>query len=83
MLTRRALLRHLLTLPLAATLDLERLLWVPGQLVTVPAMRVPLDEITWVTCAQILPHIQDIFFQSTPLLAYLQRPRHHGVLRSL
>ncbi len=32
------MLRALLTLPLAATLDVEKLLWIPGQMVTVPAM---------------------------------------------
>lgn len=37
-LTRRQLLRTLLAAPIAATLDVEKLLWVPGQMVTVPVM---------------------------------------------
>lgn len=36
--TRRELLRLLLAAPIAATLDVEKLLWTPGQMVTVPAM---------------------------------------------
>lgn len=35
---RRDFLRLLLASPIAATLDVERLLWVPSPLVTVPAM---------------------------------------------
>ena len=38
MLSRRDLLRHLLMLPMAATLDVEQLLWVPKPIVTVPAL---------------------------------------------
>ena len=37
MLSRRDLLRWLLASPVAATLDVERLLWVPKPLVVVPA----------------------------------------------
>lgn len=36
--TRRDLLRLLLAAPIAATLDVEKLLWVPKPIVTVPAM---------------------------------------------
>lgn len=36
--TRRDILRMLLAAPMAATLDVEKLLWVPGQMVSVPAM---------------------------------------------
>lgn len=36
-LTRRDVLRYLLATPLAVTLDVERLLWVPRPIITVPA----------------------------------------------
>jgi hypothetical protein len=38
MVNRRAFLRSLLALPIAATFDVEKLLWVPGQMVVVPPM---------------------------------------------
>jgi hypothetical protein len=38
--TRRDLLRALLALPIAATLDVEQLLWVPKPIIVVPAMPV-------------------------------------------
>lgn len=37
-LTRRDLLRWLLAAPIAATVDVEQLLWVPKPIITVPAM---------------------------------------------
>lgn len=36
--TRRSFLRFLLATPLAATVDVEKLLWVPSPIVTVPMM---------------------------------------------
>lgn len=36
--TRRDLLKILLTAPIAATLDVEKLLWVPSPIITVPAL---------------------------------------------
>lgn len=39
--TRRDLLRLMLAAPIAATLDVEKLLWIPGQMVTVPEMPIP------------------------------------------
>ena len=38
--TRRDFLRVLLATPLAATFDVERLLWTPQTMITVPAMPV-------------------------------------------
>ena len=46
-LTRRDLLRHLLTLPIAAQLDLEQLLYVPKPIITVPALIRPGDVVWW------------------------------------
>ena len=40
-LSRRDWLKQLLALPIAATLDVEKLLWVPKPIVTVPALPVP------------------------------------------
>ena len=58
---RRGFLRALLALPIAATLDVEQMLWVPGQMVTVPAMPT--------LCPAV---IRDEFFRSSPLLAYIR-----------
>lgn len=41
MITRRDLLRILLAAPIAATVDVERLLWVPKPIIVVPAMPSP------------------------------------------
>lgn len=47
MISRRGFLRLLLASPLAATVDVERLLWVPKPIITVPAM-------PWVSHAQMV-----------------------------
>lgn len=39
---RRSFLRFLLSTPLAATVDVEALIWVPKPIIVVPAMEVPL-----------------------------------------
>jgi hypothetical protein len=72
--TRRSFLRTLLALPIAATLDVEKLLWMPGQQIAVPSTYVPisLDEINAVTMREIMPGIADQFFKTSPVLQYLQ-----------
>lgn len=64
--SRREFLKALLATPIAATFDVERLLWVPGQMVTVPAL----------PCTHIFPPLMDDFFRSTPLLRYLRDNLH-------
>ena len=52
---RRTFLRALLALPIAATFDVEKLLWVPKAIITVPAMPTndvaellaDLNRVTW------------------------------------
>lgn len=39
--TRRRFLRSLLATPLAASLDVEKLLWIPNQTIAVPTITVP------------------------------------------
>jgi hypothetical protein len=74
MVNRRAFLRSLLALPIAATFDVEKLLWIPGQMVVVPStykcIRITLDEINAVALRMYLPAIEE-FFKSTPLLEQL------------
>ncbi len=73
MLVRRDLLRLLLASPIAALVDVERLLWTPRTLVTVPAVRaVTIAEINAVMQARILPGIVDHFFTASPMLEYLK-----------
>lgn len=76
---RRAFLRTLLSAgPALAVADaelIERLLWVPRPMVTVPALRmggVTLAEINAVTMRTIFPRMVEDFFAPSPLLAYLQ-----------
>jgi hypothetical protein len=76
--SRRSFLRSLLALPIAAQLDVERLLWRPSPIITVPGIRrVTLQEIHGVTLRAIVPGIPDNFFKSSPLLEYL---REHAVV---
>lgn len=72
--SRRAFLRSLLALPIAAQVDLEKLLWTPGGLVSVPApLRVAsLEEINRITLEKVMPGLVDNLFMPTPLLAYLR-----------
>lgn len=84
MISRRALLRSLLALPIAATVDVEQLLWVPGQQIVVPPLpfftpkywEVPvsltLDEINAITVRELMPSIVNSFFQ-TDLFTSLRR----------
>jgi len=72
--SRRAFLRSLLALPIAATVDVEQLLWTPSPIIVVPAIRgVTIEEINAVTMQVLLPGVCDHFFRSTPLLEYLRR----------
>lgn len=75
--SRRDVLRYLLTTPLAATLDYERLLWVPTTQIVVPALRtrITLEEINRLTLAIILPQVTDTFFAASPLVDYLRSAR--------
>ena len=74
MIHRRDFLRALLALPLAATFDVEKLLWMPGQFVAV--RQIHLDEINAVTLKQIMPQICDDYFKADPFLKYLRERRH-------
>jgi hypothetical protein len=78
-LDRRAFLKLLGTLPIAATLDLEKLLWIPGQMVVVPSTyevhRITLDEINAATLRQLAPAINE-FFKASPFLAMLKAKGH-------
>lgn len=72
--SRRAFLRTLLSLPIAATVDVERLLWTPSPLIVVPRLvrSVTIDEINRVTMAAIFPGVVDQFFTATPILEYVR-----------
>lgn len=84
---RRSLLRMLLMSPIAMTLDVEKLLWVPGELVSVPAL-LPGDPIrifdleaaNQILKEIYLPYIRD-YINNGPgiiLLRYLhERDGHH------
>lgn len=61
---RRDLLKYLLATPLAATLDLEQLLWVPKPIVVVPAL------------PPIMFHKDAFSFVMNPLILEFQR-RHN------
>ena len=80
MTSRRDFLRVLLATPLAATLDVERLLWIPGQMVTVPRIghRINFDEIfdeiNEITLREILPLVRDKYFRYSPILSFLGAP---------
>lgn len=75
MVNRRAFLRALLTLPIAATFDIEKLLWVPGQMVVVPPtyghVHITIDELDAVALRMLVP-IADSFFKADPSLAKLK-----------
>lgn len=73
--SRRAFLRLLLTTPLAATVDLEQLLWTPRPMVVVPALRaapLTLAEIDAVTRCVCQPAVLAALWETTPLLAYVR-----------
>lgn len=81
MIDRRSFLRHLLALPIAAQLDVEKLLWVPKPIVVVPGgiSQAALNEITF---RILMPGIVDSFFKASPFLSVLQSKeqiRFHGV----
>lgn len=79
MIDRRSFLRALLATPLALELDVERLLWVPCPIITVPALRaVTMAEINAITLQSVLPGVIDSFFTNTPLLEYLTRGSYVG-----
>jgi hypothetical protein len=70
---RRTFLRHLLALPIAAQLDVERLLWVPKSIITVPALpRISFDEINELCARMIMPVVIDSYFRANPLVAYFR-----------
>lgn len=74
-LSRRDLLKALLALPIAASLDVERLLWVPTPQIVVPALPTGpllLEEINETLKRVYLPAIQEMFLQSSPFLAQLR-----------
>lgn len=69
--TRRGLLKALLMLPVAATLDVEKLLWIPGQMVTVPALS--LSEVNSCLKEVYLPAILNELNRENVLLKYLEQ----------
>jgi hypothetical protein len=74
---RRDFLKRLLGtaagVALASTYDLEKLLWVPKPMITVPALNI--DQLNAIVLKEIMPGIVDNFFKSTPLLQYMKE-RH-------
>ncbi len=71
-LDRRAFLRLLGTLPSAATLDPEKLLWIPNQMVAVPSTYEPTVETYKITLDAINAAMIDEFFRADPFLARLK-----------
>ncbi len=73
MIDRRGFLRRLLASPLALTLDVEQLLWIPGQQIVVPGLRtsITLDEINRSKMEQFIPSVANLFFSPSPLTKYL------------
>jgi hypothetical protein len=65
MVDRRTFLRHLLALPIAATLDVEKMLWIPRTIITVPTMpyrrSVTMTQIIELELARLQPRIKDLF----------------------
>lgn len=57
--SRRHFLRALLATPIAMQMDVEKLLWVPGQMVTVPSMSI--SKILELEVARITPKIVSLF----------------------
>lgn len=65
----------LLASPLALTVDVEALIWTPGQLVTVPAMpSTPFDlaRFNEILKAVYLPAVREMLNNSTILLRHLE-----------
>jgi hypothetical protein len=75
MTSRRAFLRSLLALPIAATFDVEKLLWIPGQMIAVPTtyetVRITLDDVNAVALRMFVPLV-DQFFKADPFIAKLK-----------
>lgn len=71
--SRRDFLRYLLATPLAMTLDVEQLLWVPSPRIVVPGLRsVTLEEINRITVETLYPGILETFFAPSPLIEYMR-----------
>jgi hypothetical protein len=76
MISRRVMLRSLLSLPIAATLDVEQLLWIPKQLIVVPA-GVPRRPISYAEIADVVHRLyhpallRSLFLQHDPLLGHI------------
>ena len=72
--SRRDLFRYLLALPIAATLDVEKLLWVPKAIITVPAMpkghRITWDEINAILLREYEPAIKRLLYQPSSLVRW-------------
>lgn len=71
---RRDFLRFLIAAPIAAELDVEKLLWVPRPIVTVPGLSayplgtlLTLDEINAITHDVVFPGLADAFFRPARL----------------
>jgi len=60
---RRDFLKFLLTTPIAATMDLEKLLWVPKPIIVVPAMprALTMNQILEAELNRITPRIMRLF----------------------
>lgn len=71
--SRRTFLRTLLSLPIAATVDVEQLLWTPSPMIVVPAYPpLTIAEINAVIMQSILPGLRDQFFLTSPLVEYMR-----------
>lgn len=60
---RRDFIKFLLTTPIAARLDVEQILWVPGKTIFLPSQGLSLTEILEIERSRILPKIQRLFEQ--------------------
>lgn len=84
MIDRRSFLRTLLALPLAELIDVEELIWIPKQLVVVPAMPRLLQpsmitEINNITYRMIMPGLADTYFKVSPFHDHLMmHGKSHG-----
>ena len=72
---RRDLLRLLLASPLALTIDVEQLLWVPKPLIIVPRVPISLDAINEIVRREVMPGVYANFFGPSPLLTALKERR--------
>lgn len=73
MIDRRSFLRHLLSLPIAATLDVEKLLWIPKPIITIPGLTV--SQITAIKLNRLLPKLKYLFDRDDTFYTLLSKDR--------